>query len=255
MSKSIANRHQYILNKLKEQGFVNVIELSEELNVSLVTIRKDLRILESRNLLHRTHGSATLGDSFAVERTINDKEKLRVEQKQRIARAASSYVEQNDSIIIGSGSTVLEFAKHIRSIKPLTVVTASLNVAQVLNLSPEIEVHQLGGVIRKSSNSAVGPNAEKMLMGFSCKKLFLGVDGIDVDFGLSTTNSMEASLNKLMVDAAQLVVVLADSTKFARRGFGKICDLSQIDVIITDNELPNSVIKQVESHGVEVVIA
>jgi len=252
MSKSIAKRHQYIIAKLKEQGFVNVNELSDQLNVSMVTIRKDLRLLEERNLLHRTHGSASLTDPLISDRNIHEKEKIRVEQKQRIAKAAMQYVKPNDSIIIGSGSTLLEFARNALLIKPLTVITASLNVAQVVNTNSEIEVHQLGGVIRKSSNSAIGPFAERMMEGLSCHTLFLGIDGIDPEYGLTTTNALEASLNQCMIKSAQKVVVLADSTKFGKRGFGKICDLSYVDTIITDNEAPLQIVKKIQVLGVEV---
>src|SRR5690554_5229888 len=120
MSKSIARRHQHILNRLKEQGFVNVNELSQELGVSLVTIRKDLKDLEDRNLLHRTHASATLTDPYITERNIHEKEKIGVEQKQRIAAKALGFVEPNDSIILASGSTILELARQVSSIKPLS---------------------------------------------------------------------------------------------------------------------------------------
>jgi len=252
MSKSIAKRHQYIIEKLKEHGFVNVNELSEELNVSLVTIRKDLRALEDRKLLHRAHGSASLTEPLISDRNIHEKEKIRVQEKQRISHAALEYVKPNDSIILASGSTILEFARNVVSINPLTVVTASLNVAQLINVNTDIEIHQLGGVIRKSSNSAVGPFAERMMEGYSCHILFLGVDGIDPDYGLTTTNALEASLNQRMINAAQKVVVLADSSKFGRRGFGKICDLSSIDVIITDNDAPMQIVKKIQALGVVV---
>lgn len=254
MSKSIAKRHQLILNLLKEQGFVNVNELSNLLDVSLVTIRKDLKILESRNLLHRTHGSASLIDPYITERNIHEKEKIGVEQKLCIARAAVQYIEPNDNIILASGSTILELARQINGISPLTVVTASLNIAQILNIQPDIEVHQLGGGIRKSSNSAVGPFAEKMMQGYSCNKLFIGVDGIDPDYGLTTTNALEASLNQVMINSAQRVIVLADSSKFGRRGFGRICETSQVDVVITDGAVSESMVRRVESQGVKVVV-
>lgn len=254
MSKSIAKRHQFILSKLQEQGFVNVNELSEELNVSLVTIRKDLKILENRQLLHRTHGSASANNPFISDRNIHEKEKIRQEDKGRIAQRAAELVKPSESIILASGSTILEFARQLQLIKPLTVITASLNVSQILNINPDIEIHQLGGIIRKSSNSAVGPFAERMMAGFSCSKLFLGVDGIDPDFGLTTTNALEASLNQIMIKSAQRVIVLADSSKFGRKGFGKICNLSDIDEIITDNQAPQAIVKRVRELGVEVRI-
>lgn len=254
MSNSIAKRHQLILNQLKEQGFVNVVDLSQALGVSVVTIRKDLKTLESRNLLHRTHGSASLTDPYITERNIHEKEKIGVEKKQRIARATLRFIEPSDSLILASGSTILEFARQLIGMKPLLVVTASLNVAQILNTNPEIEIHQLGGQIRKSSNSAVGPFAERMMEGFSCNKLLVGVDGIDPDYGLTTTNALEASLNQVMIKSAQKVIVLADSSKFGKRGFGKICEISQVDIVITDNKVSELMVRRIESAGVEVII-
>lgn len=253
MSKSIAKRHQYILNKIQEHGFVNVHELSEELDVSMVTIRKDLKILESRNLLYRTHGSATLANPFIVDRNIHEKEKIRIEQKVRIAKAAAQLVQPHDSIILASGSTMLELAKQLQNQKELTVVSASLNVSQILNINPDIEIHQLGGTIRKSSNSTIGPFAEKMMENYSCNILFLGADGVDPDFGLTTTNAMEASLNEKMIRAASKVVVLADSSKFGKRGFGKICELNVVDTIITDIEVSSMLVKKIQEKGVDIV--
>ncbi|MDY0199534.1 MAG: DeoR/GlpR family DNA-binding transcription regulator [Bacteroidales bacterium] len=255
MSNSIAERHQIILNRLKEQGFVNVSELSDELGVSLVTIRKDLKVLESRNLLYRTHGSASLTDPYITDRNISEKEKIGAKEKQQIALRAIDFIEPSDSIILASGSTILELARQLTSISQLQVVTASLNVAQILNVNPNIETHQLGGIIRKSSNSAVGPFAERMMKSYSCNKLFIGVDGIDNDFGLTTTNALEASLNQVMIASARKVFVLADSTKFGRRGFGKICDITDVDVVITDKGISGSMVKLIESTGVELVIA
>lgn len=255
MSNSIAKRHQIILNKLHEQGFVDVSELSDELGVSLVTIRKDLKILEGRNLLYRTHGSASLVNPYITDRNIHEKEKIGVQQKQQIASKALSFIEPNDSIILASGSTILELGRQLTGISQLQVVTSSLNVSQILNINPSIEIHQLGGVIRKSSNSAVGPFAERMMQSYSCNKLFIGVDGIDIDFGLTTTDALEASLNQVMMASARKVFVLADSTKFGRRGFGKICDITDVDAIITDVGISKSVVKLIESAGVELVIA
>ena len=120
--------------------------------------------------------------------------------------------------------------------------------------NPDIEIHQLGGVIRKSSNSAVGPFAERMMEGFSCTKLFLGVDGIDPDYGLTTTNALEASLNQVMINAAQKIIVLVDSAKFGRRGFGRICSLTQVDLIITDSGISELMVKRIELAGVELVV-
>ncbi len=253
MTKSIAERHQYILNKLREQGYVNVINLSHELKVSAVTIRKDLKHLEKRKLLFRTHGSATPNNPYINERPVNEKEKLRVSQKQRIARYASGLIEPGDSIIIASGTTIIELARQIKAVDKLTVITASLNVSLILSCDPLIDIIQLGGMVRKSSSSIVGHYAEHQLNNFSCSKLFLGVDGIDPDYGITTTSAMEATLNQQMIKAAQRIIVLTDSTKFGRRGFSRICSLAEVDMIITDNEIAVPFAKSMEEAGIEVI--
>ncbi len=255
MTLSIAERHQHILKKLNEKGFVKVQELSEELKVSFVTIRKDLKALEERNLLFRAHGSASLVNPYINEKPVQDKEKIHVEEKQKIAGVAASLLNENDTIIIASGTTVTEFARHIGQFNALTVLTASLNVSIILTRNAQVETIQLGGVVRKSSASVIGSFAEKMLAEFTCNKLFMGVDGIDLTYGLTTTSAMEASLNKSMIEAAQKVIVLADSSKFGRKGFGRICKLDEVDIIITDKRVDDSFKKALEDQGIQVMVA
>jgi DeoR family transcriptional regulator, aga operon transcriptional repressor len=255
MTTSIAQRHQHILSVLREKGHVNVIDLSNDLRVSTVTIRKDLKQLEKRGLLFRTHGSATPNNPYINDRPVNEKEKIRVPQKQCIARFASGMIKPCDSIILASGTTIIEFARHIRAIEQLTVITASLDAALILSRDPLIEIIQLGGMLRKNSSSIIGHYAENMIMNFSCSKLFLGVDGIDAGFGLTTTNAMEATLNQYMIKAAQKVIVLADSTKFGRRGFSRICSLSEVDMVITDDEASPAFIRSMEESGIEIVLS
>lgn len=253
MSHSIAERHQYILNRLREQGYVNVLDLSRDLKVSAVTIRKDLKALEEHKLLFRSHGSATPNNPYINDRPVNEKEKIRVAQKQRIARYAAGLIEPKDSVILASGTTVIELARHIRAVEQLTVVTASLTVALILSRDPLIDIIMLGGMVRKNSSSIIGHYADSMMSNFSCSKLFLGVDGIDPDHGLTTTNAMEAILNQQMIKSVQKVIVLADSTKFGRRGFSRICDLSDADTIITDNEVRASFLNSMEGAAIETI--
>lgn len=251
---TLAERHQHILSRLKQEGQVNVLDLCDKLSVSSVTIRKDLKLLEDKGLLFRTHGGATAHNPYTIDRSVNEKEKIQATEKNRIAIAAASLLQPNDSILIASGTTVLALARNIQAKTNLTVITPSLNVALELNRHPEIEVMQLGGVMRKSSSSVTGPYAESILADFSCSKLFLGVDGIDLDFGLSTTNVMEAHLNRQMIKVSQKTIVLADSTKFGKRGFGKICGFEDIDQIITDSGISDYTVKTLEGMGIKVTI-
>ena len=254
MVLNIIDRHKLILNKLEQNGYVNVNELSQEFNVSVVTIRKDLKLLEDRKLLFRSHGRAIPSNPYITENHVNVKEKINTKEKNRIAIAAGLTLEPHDSIIIASGTSVIEFARHIKPVEGLTVLTASLNTSLILSENPNIDVMQLGGIVRPSSSSVIGPIGEKMLAEFTFTKLFLGVDGIDLEYGLTTTNSMEASLNKAMIKAAQKIIVLADSSKFGRKGFGRICGLEDVDQIITDNGIDNKTKDALIELGIHVTV-
>lgn len=251
---TLAERHQFILSKLKKEGKVNVLDLCSDLNVSSVTIRKDLKLLEDKHLLFRTHGGGTLGNPYTIDRPVNEKEKIRSEEKMDIGAAAAQLIEPNDCIIIASGTTVLSLARNIKPQGNLTVITAALNVATELNRHPDVEVMVLGGILRKSSSSATGMYAEKILDDFSCSKLFLGVDGIDIDFGLTTTHVQEAQLNRKMIAASQKTIVLADSSKFGKRGFGRICGLEDIEQVITDKGVSDHMVEMLKGMGIEVTV-
>lgn len=251
---NLAERHQFIINKLQKEQYINVVDLCKELKVSSVTIRKDLKLLENKNLLFRTHGGATLSNPYTIDRSVNEKEQLQSNEKTSIGHAAASLVMENDSIIIASGTSVLAFARSIPMNLPLTVITSALNVALELSRHPNTEVLQLGGMLRKNSTSVMGFYSEAILKDFFCSKLFLGVDGIDLEFGLTTTNVMEAHLNRQMISASQKTIILTDSTKFGKRGFGKICNIDEIDHIITDKGVSERVVKQLESNGVTVTV-
>ncbi len=248
------NRHQEIIQRINKDGQIKVQDICEEFKVSPVTARKDLKLLEEKGLLYRMHGGATLDNPYATDRHVHEKEKIHLSEKMKIGETAARMLTANDSILIASGTTVYYMAKHIKPQGNLTVITSALNVAIELNDHLEIEVILLGGLLRKRSSSVTGIYAEKNLADFSCSKLFLGVDGIDLDFGLTTTNVMEAHLNREMINVSQKTVVLADSTKFGRRGFGRICGFEVIDEIITDNGISNFTKKTLEDNGIKVTI-
>ncbi|WP_159021370.1 DeoR/GlpR family DNA-binding transcription regulator [Formosa sp. L2A11] len=254
MPLNIIDRHKFILEKLEAEGFVSVNELSDEFKVSLVTIRKDLKLLEEKKLLFRSHGKAISVNPYITENPVNIKEKIHAKEKKKIGMAAVELLEANDSVIIASGTSVIEFARHIKPLEGLTVLTASLNTAVILAAIKDIDVMQLGGMVRSSSASVIGPIGERMLSEFTFTKLFLGVDGIDLDYGLTTTNLMEASLNKEMIKAAQKIIVLADSSKFNKKGFGRICGLDDVDQIITDSGIDERTKNKLIDMGMELII-
>jgi DeoR family transcriptional regulator of aga operon len=251
---SSIERHQKIIEIIQAKGYESVTNLCKKLRVSAVTIRKDLKLLEKNNKLFRSHGGASNTNPFTVDRSVNEKENLQKGEKKSIAEKAAQYIESNDSIIIASGTSLLALAREIKPGQKLTVITSAMQVAQELVKHLNIDILQLGGLIRHSSSSVVGAYAENILKDFFCTKLFLGVDGIDFEFGITTSSSMEAQLNKKMMEVVQKVIVLADHTKFGKRGFSKICSVDEIDEIITDKNIPSSMVEKCINSGIKITI-
>jgi DeoR/GlpR family transcriptional regulator of sugar metabolism len=250
----INERQMKIITELNETGFVKVLNLCKTLNVSSVTIRKDLNFLEKKGLLYRTHGGASRQSLYAFERNVSEKEHLQVDQKKKIALAAMKLIDDYDYLIFASGTTIHYLSRLLEGFQKLTVLSSSLYVSIELCKNQFTDVIQLGGDVRKSSNSIVGPISEGILRKFSCNKLFLGVDGIDLKFGLTTSNALEAHLNKVMIECAERVIVLTDSSKIGKRSFGKIAPVEEMDVLITDSGISNRYRKELQELGIEVII-
>ena len=248
-------RHEMIMETLIKHGSVLVSDLVTMLDVSAVTVRKDLTELEKGDKLYRSHGKAVLINPYINNRSVNVKEKLATDEKHAIGREAARLITRDDSIAIASGTTVHALARNIQPIHKLTVVTASLAVSNILSQHENIDIIQLGGMLRHSSLSVVGEYAFRILDHCSFSKLYLGVDGIDMDFGITTTDMREATLNQKMMAAAQKTIVLADSSKFGRRGFAKIADIDAVDIIITDAGISPKMISKIEDLGIDLIIA
>ena len=254
---SIAERHKYILDKLDRFGFIRITDVAEELGVTKVTIRKDVKILESRGLLYKVHGSARPANPHIADRDLMTKSSLNRAAKYRIAARAAQLIENNDSIMISAGSTTYALAEAIHDSTPaltLNVVTPFLKVSALLNEVESIRVEQLGGRVYKKSFATLGENASSTLGAMVCSKFFVGVDGIDPDFGITTSTIEEAQLSRRMIAASSKTVVLADSSKFGQHGFGCIAALDEVDTIITDSDISPEMRSIVEEAGVELIV-
>jgi len=236
-------RRRAILDLLNHQGRVLVTELSKQFETSQVTIRKDLEILHAHGLVHRTHGGALPSREGALEDpTLREKEKLHHQEK-----------KEGQVLILDSGTTTTAIARSLRQFQNLTIITNAVNIAAELAGS-SIEVILTGGTLRKNSFSLVGPIAEETLRRLSADILFLGVDGFDVHFGLSTPNLLEAKVNRVMVDVAKKTVAVCDASKFGRRSLSLIAPTSDLHEVITDRALPKSDLRTLKQAGIEVTL-
>src|SRR5213080_117944 len=247
-------RRRAILDLITRQGRVLVTELSRDFETSQVTIRKDLEILHAHGLVHRTHGGALPSREGALEDpTLREKEKLHHQEKMRIAECAVEKVKEGQVLILDSGTTTTAIARALRKFQNLTIITHAVNIAAELT-GTAVEVILTGGTLRKNSFSLVGPIAEETLRRLSADLLFLGVDGFDVHFGLSTPNLLEAKVNRVMVEIAKRTVAVCDSSKFGHRSLSLIVPTSALQEVITDRGIPKSDLRALKKSGLEVTL-
>jgi DeoR family transcriptional regulator, aga operon transcriptional repressor len=250
----IEERRQYILALAQQHGRVLVEELSESLGISRITIRKDLDYLQAKGALQRTHGGALLPGSGALaDPSLREKEGRHSQEKQRISVAAVNLVQEGQCVLLDSGTTTTAIARALKKFSQLTIITNAVNIAAELS-GTDFEVLLTGGSLRKNSFSLVGPLAEDMLHDMHADILFLGVDGFDMEVGLTTPNLMESRVNRAMVKAASMVVAVCDSTKFNRRSLSKIVDATAIHHVITDRDLPKETAEALRSLNIKLTL-
>jgi DeoR family transcriptional regulator of aga operon len=247
-------RRRLILRILHRDGRVLVGDLAKHFRTSQVTIRKDLDVLQIHGRVHRTHGGALPARESALEDpTLGEKEKLHRKEKLQIAAAAAGMVREGQVVILDSGTTTSAIARALREFQNLTIITNAVNIAADLSGS-SLEVILTGGTLRKNSFSLVGPIAEETLRRLNADILFLGVDGFDVHYGLSTPNLLEAKVNKAMMDVARVVVAVCDSSKFGRRSLSSIAPLSAVHHLITDRGIPKPDLNALKKTGIQVTL-
>ena len=240
MSVLASQRRAAILAMVEESGAVRVSDLVDQLGVSDMTVRRDIERLDSEGLLERVHGGAlAVVPRVTDEPGFSAKSMLMTAEKHAIALAAARLVEPGATIGISAGTTTYEFARVIRNLPRLTVVTNSVPVAQLLHESGGGDhVVVLTGGVRTPSDALVGPVAVSALQGLHVDRLFLGAHGIDRSAGLTTPNLVEAETNRALVRASRSVCVLADHTKVGIVGLSTFMALEEVDTLITDAGVP-----------------
>ncbi len=246
-----ADRLSAILERLSNGTSVAVADLSRDLSVSPATIRRDLRFLDEQRLLARTHGGA-VAQGVLYELPLRYKGARHRLEKQRIGAAAAERVAAGAAVGLTGGTTTTEVARALAPRGNLTVVTNALNIASELAVRPNVKLVVTGGVARSESYELVGPLAERSLEELNLDVVFIGVDGIDPEAGLTTHHEIEAHTNRALIDRARRVVIVADSSKLGRVGFARICDLGRVDELITDAGADRRALDALGEIGVQV---
>jgi DeoR family transcriptional regulator of aga operon len=252
----VEERRRHILDLLERQERLTVEELVKKFGVSAVTIRGDLDALADNGEIVRSHGGAIKTRESFPDIPLNVKETLHHAEKVRIGHAAAQLIRDGETIVLDSGTTTAEIARQIKflKLKTLTVVTNGLNIAMELANLPHVRVLMIGGLLRQMSYSTVGPHAEQTLRGLNADRLFLGVDALDPDIGLSTPDVLEAQVNALMIRVSREVTAVADSSKFMRRSLSVIASLSEIHRVITDERAEPQTIALLRARGLDVLV-
>lgn len=258
MPQNAHQRRLKITHQVQEHGTVRVADLMRAFRVTDTSIRRDLEILESQGRLRRIHGGAVAPARSQAPLLFQAKARENPQEKKRIGAAAAQLVRAGESILLDSGSTVLEVAlhlpSHIEGPTPLTVVTNSLPVITELQIWNSIHLNLLGGILLPDFQATVGPQTIANLRRVQVDRAFIGCDGLSLSHGLTTPHMLIAEVGRVMAEVAHEVIAVADSSKLGRIGFTPIVPLKQVQKLITDSGAPAALLDEIRAAGIEVIL-
>jgi DeoR family fructose operon transcriptional repressor len=247
-------RYLHIHDLIKNKNTVMIKELSEALNVSTNTIRRDLASLEKQGLLRRTHGGAMSVDSNQ-SMPYEARSRKGLTEKEKIGRKAATMVRDGATIIIDAGTTTRQLALCLKGTSRLTVLTNSLEIAEILSQNPNIIVIVSGGILQVSSRHLIGMPAEQFFSKIRVDQLFTSANAISLEEGLLSSNLHIVPIKRKMMEAAKEIIIIADSSKFNQTGIAQIAPLSAAQTLITDSSITPEVADSIRAMGIELIIA
>lgn len=248
-------RREKILELLREDGSAKVTNLSRIFKVSEVTIRHDLEKLELDGFVTREHGGAFLKEVESLVRNFALINQDNMDRKGVIGKHAAGLISEGDTIILDSGSTTTEVAKNLLGQKNLTVITNALNIALILGAEPDIEMIMTGGEFKPPTLSLTGQKAADFFQDVHVDKLFLATAGISLRSGLTYPSLSDIVVKKAMINAAETVYLVADSTKIGKGALASLGALSLIDFIITDSGIGKNHLQLFRDHDIKIITA
>lgn len=251
----MVNRQRAIISAVEAQGTVRVSELAKQLQVTEMTIRRDLSELEGKGLVKRIHGGGISARGRFYEPTLTLRNTVHIEEKQRVARSAAALVREGDFIALDVGSTTYEVARCLTSRRNLTIITPSLLIATLFVNQPDLRLILPGGIVRPGETSMIGELSHRAFEIFHVDSLFLGVGGIDARAGLTEYNWDDAQVKQAMLKTAKQTIAVADASKFDHIAMVKIAPLDVLDILVTDQPPPPSMAEALEKAHVRVIVA
>lgn len=248
-------RHAQIAQLIETQGRATVEELSARFGVSEATIRRDLEKLDAQGAVRRTHGGAVAVLRAAPEPPVLRRADEHAAEKQQIGATAAQLVADGDTIILGSGTTTPEVARHLGGKRNLKVITNALNIALLLANQPEITLIVTGGLVRSSEQSMIGHLTERALSELRADKLIMGIRALSLAEGLSNEYGLETSVDRAMLRCAAQIIVVADHSKFERVASVVLAPINTIHTLVTSSLAPTTQLDELRRLGVQVVVA
>jgi DeoR family fructose operon transcriptional repressor len=250
----VEERKQKILEHIADKRKATVVELCELFKVSSATIRNDLRDLESAGLLVRTHGGAMVRSRTGMETDMHARGIENLEAKRRIAELAVRLIDDGDTVVLDTGTTVLELARLLDRKRDITVVTNDLAIALLLEEYESVRIVLMGGLVRKRFHCTVSfdTSSREMLTGLTVDKAFMGVNSFSLEKGASTPDLSHAETKRRMMSIAAKVVLLFDQSKLGRNSFARFAAIEEIDTAVTD-AIAEADKKTLEESGIEVI--
>jgi DeoR/GlpR family transcriptional regulator of sugar metabolism len=246
-------RQHRIEEHLQQAEFASLEELSDLVDTSISTVRRDVQVLEARGVLRRTHGGARLLNPRSEEFVFATRDTHQLEEKEAIGRACAALVGPNQSLILDAGTTVYHVAKHLEPRAP-QVITNSLPVANLFASNPRVEVLLSGGMIYPRIGVLVGPLAVEAFSKLHADVAIMSSGGITLE-GITNSHGLLIDIQRAMIAAARRVIFCLDHSKFDRRSVSFLCPLEDVDTVVTDAAAPVPLLEALRARGIEIVVA
>lgn len=246
-------RRNAIVTKVSSEGKVLVADLAKEFDVTEETIRRDLEKLDNDGLVRKTYGGAIKNESFNIDLPFHVRKQTNVESKQKIAALIGEMINDGDYIMLDASTTALCVIKNILHKKNITLITNSIEILLELCNKPEWNVLSTGGMLKEGGLSLVGYQAEKMISGFHVDTAICSCKGLDETNGITDSNERDAEIKKAFFRSANRRVLAADSSKFDRSSFVKVCGFNDIDVVVTEKYPGDTWAERLKQNNIELI--
>lgn len=253
LSISSLERHDQLVDFISRRQRVTVAEIAERFAISVATVRRDLDVLAEQGDVERFHGGARISHTAPPELPVLQRQTVQARAKRNIGQAAAELVQDGDTVCLGSGTTTLQVANHLRNHRNLTIITNSVLVINALSDVPDITIVGLGGLMRQSEMSLIGHITERGLAEVHADKVIMGIRAIDIQHGLTNDYLPETMTDRAVLGIGREVIIVADHSKCGRVSTAFVAPVTAVHTLVTDNKAPADFTQDLEELGVRII--